>query len=159
MVRLTVVLAAIVLGSALQGEQHAAATELSDYRQTSAAINVIERSGTRLAAVAAAQSPESRQDSASVYAGVVVTEASLDFFIGHAGHLVTGDHAEDLQSLSRLLEELKALKDAKADLLGTNGDEAQRRAFTRARSAGEEMVQTARHLRSAIGCLDCDTTL
>jgi hypothetical protein len=86
----------------------------------------------------------------------VATEASLEYFITHAGQLLKGDLADDLVRLTDVLEELKVLKDAKVDFLGRNGHEAQVSAFARARSVGEGAVGTAQHLRASLGCVVCE---
>lgn len=158
MVRSSLVLAVILLGILLQGTRTAAATEVSDYRRASAAIDMLQRSGTRLGSAASDGLASPSRASGEVYAQVVVTEGSLEFLISHASQLIKGDVDADLQRLGTMLEELKALKKAKADLLGQNGYEAQTQAFTRASAVGEGVVETAGHLRALLGCLVCDTT-
>lgn len=152
------VLTLILIGIVLQGTRSAAATSVSDYHRASAAIDALDRAGARLSSAAADGLASPRRAALDVYGQIVVTEASLEYFISKAAQLVNGDISNDLQQLSRDLEELKALKRAKADLLGQNGGEAQSTAFTRALAVGDAVVETADHLRASRGCLVCDVT-
>ena len=46
-----------------------------------------------------------------IHGEITATEASLDFFIGAAARLLTGDHKDQLNLLRGLLEKLQQLKD------------------------------------------------
>ena len=152
MARAFFVLAVVLGGIAIGGTPEASANEVSDAHRASAAIDLIERAGSRLASNATSTEPST----IGAFGDVVATEAALEYFIGHAGSLLKGDVSGDLQALANALEELKALKDAKAAFLGKLGPDAQDRAFARAAAAGEQTVETARHIRTTLGCLDCE---
>ncbi len=157
MTRTLLVMTAILIGSALPATQSADANGIGEYNRASAAIGLVERSGLRLELAASSQLTTPRAG-ATVYAHVVATEASLDFFIAQAGALLKGDIAADLQQLAEALDELKELKAAKAALLGHLGDEARTQALSRALATAERVVDTARHIRTSLDCLLCDTT-